>query len=258
MLFRELKFGKLTTFIGLGIALNLGWFGFPSLVQAEGTNFASRKNKINVNKKEVSRRRNRGGLPVHRVGGGSRGNCVADQGQLMALVPENSVGLTASTTPQLFFYVPETTQTHLIEFVVRNQQDELVYETLLKTTDRAGIIALELPAKLQQAALNTNENYHWYLSMICNQQKRSHDIVVEGWLRRIEMEPAISQKLQNANPLEKANLYQQQGIWHDALSVVAQAQKTSSYPGSAQAKWTELLDALGLKELANQPLIETN
>lgn len=255
MLFSKLNFSKITTVIGLAITLNFGLGSHFLIVKAEEVNSDVNKSKVNVNKKEANRRRNRRGLPVHRIGGGSRGNCIANQGQLIALVPEDSVGMTVSTNPQLFFYIPETTQTHQIEFVVRDQQDQLVYETLVATTERAGVITVELPANLQQKSLKTGENYHWYLSMICNQQKRSHDIVVEGWLRRIEIEPAIGQKLQDANPLQKASLYQQQGIWHDALSVVAQEQKNASSQSAAQAKWKELLHDLGLGELANQPLI---
>lgn len=259
MLLIKLNFSKITAVIGLAITLNFCLGSLSSKVQAEEVNSNPNKSRATVNKKgERSTNRSRGGLPVHRIGGGSRGNCIANQGQLVAVVPEKSVGMTASTTPQLFFSIPETTQTHLLEFVVRNQQDELVYDTILKTSDRAGIIAVELPPNLRQESLKANEDYHWYLSMICNQQKRSHDIVVEGLLRRVEIEPAISQKLQNASPIEQANLYQQQGIWHDALSVVAQEQKTSQYQGAAQAKWVELLHALGLGELANQPLIEAN
>ena len=257
MLFRKQNFSKISTVIGLTISLNFCLISLPTLVNAEEAKLTPNKSQLNVSAKERRKMRKRGGFPVHRVGGGSRGNCIANRGQLVALVPENSVGITASITPRLFFSIPETTETHLIEFVVRNQQDELVYETLLETKNSAGIIAIELPQNLQQESLKTNENYHWYLSMICNPQKRSQDIVVEGWLKRIEIEPAVSQKLQNAKPLEQANLYQQQGIWHDALSVVAQEQKTASQLNAAQAKWKELLSALGLEELANEPLIET-
>ena len=257
MLFRKQNFSKIATVIGLTISLNCCLASLPISVKAEEANFTSQENKANVNKRDRRTTKKRGGLPVHRIGGGSRGNCIPNQGQLVALVPENSVGITTSTTPQLFFYIPETTKTHLIEFVLRDRQDKLVYETLLETKDRAGVIAIELPENLPQESLKTNENYHWYLSMICNQQKRSHDIVVEGWLKRIEIEPTVSQQLQNADPIEQANLYQQQGIWHDALSVVAKEQKTTNNRGAARSKWTELLNALGLEELADRPLIET-
>ena len=256
MLFRKQNFSKIATVMGLTITLNFCSASLSTFVNAEEANFTPNNRKVNVNTKQRRRIKKRGGLPIHRVGGGSRGNCIANRDQLVALVPENSVGITASTTPQLFFSIPQTNKTHLIEFVVRNQQDELVYEALLETKDRAGIIAIELPENLQQESLKTNENYHWYLSMICNEQKRSHDIVVEGLLKRIEIEPTLSQKLQNADPIEQASLYQQQGIWHDALSIVAQEQKNTNHRGAARAKWTELLSALGLGELADRPLIE--
>ena len=256
MLFKQLNFPQVVTFIGLTISLNFCLASCFPLVNAEEANLSNDKSRVNLPQKERRTIKKRGGLPIHRIGGGSRGNCIAPGGQLVALVPEHSVGLTTSTSPQLFFSVPKTQKTHLLELVVRNQQDELIYETLLETKDQAGIIVLKLPEHLVQESLPTQENYHWYLSLICNQRNRAHDVVVSGWLRRIEIESNIHQQLQASNLLAQAHLYQQQGIWHDALSAVVQAQKMANHRREAQAKWTELLTALGLRELAPQPLIE--
>ena len=255
MLLRELNFSPTATVIGLTVTLNLGWASGAPLVKAEEAHFRSNQSRVEVKPKERRTIKKRGSLPIHRLGGGSRGNCMAHQEQLVALVPEHSVGLTTSTTPQLFFSVPEAKETHQLELVVRNQQDELVYETLLETKNSPGIIALKLPEKLVPESLPTEENYQWYLSLICNRQNRAHDLVVSGWLRRIEVEPNIGQQLQAAALLEQAHLYQQQGIWHDALATVIQAQKAAHQGDAALAKWTELLTALGLEELAHQPLI---
>ena len=254
-LLRELNFRKIATVIGLTLTLNCCLLSWSSLVNAEEAHLRSDQSWVNVKPKERRNSKKRGSLPVHRIGGGSRGNCMAHGGQLVALVPAHSVGLTTSTTPQLFFSVPETKETLQLELVVHNQQDELVYETLIATQERAGIIALKLPENWSQESLPTEENYHWYLSLICNRHNRSQDVVVSGWLKRIEIEPNIRQQLQAAAPLAQANLYQQQGIWHDALSAVLQAQKTAHQRDAARAKWTELLTALGLGELAHQPLI---
>ena len=253
---RQLNFSPIATVIGLTITLNFCLASCFPLVKAEEANLSNDKSRVNLSQEERRTIQKRGGLPIHRIGGGSRGNCLAPGGQLVALVPEHSVGLTTSTTPQLFFFIPETAQTLLLEFLVRNQQDELVYATRLETRDRPGIIALQLPEKFSSESLESNQNYHWYLSMICNQQNRAHDVVVSSWLRRIEIEPKLAQQLQNSAPLAQAHLYQQQGLWHDALSAVVQAQKTAPERGKALAKWTELLTALGLGELAHQPLIE--
>ena len=256
MLFRQLNFPQLLTVIGLTISLNFCLASCSPLVNAKEANLSSNQDRVNRHQQQRRTIQKRGGLPIHRIGGGSRGNCIVPGGQLVALVPEHSVGLTTCITPQLFFSVPETTETHLLELVVRNQQDELVYDTLIDTTERPGIIALQLPEHLSSESLKTNKNYHWYLSIVCNRQNRAHDVVVSGWLRRIEIESNIRQQLQASNLLAQASLYQQQGIWHDALSAVVQAQKMANYRREAQAKWTELLTALGLGELAPQPLIE--
>ena len=256
MLARKLKFSKITAVIGLAITVSIGSISFSSPVQAQEQNSHTHRRRSSVTQNNHGNPKGRSGLPIHRVGGGSRGNCIASQGHLVALVPENSVGKTASNNPQLFFYVPETTKPHLLEFVVRNQQDELVYESMLQKSTRPGIISIELPANLQKDQLKTNENYHWYLSMICNQQKRSHDIVVEGWIRRVELEPELTQKLQQANILEQASFYQDQGIWYDALSILAESKQSIESQINVKAKWTELLESIGLKEFAEQPIVE--
>ena len=256
MLFRQLHFSQLLTVIGLTISLNFCLASCSPLVNAKEANLSSNQDRVNRHQQQRRTIQKRGGLPIHRIGGGSRGNCFAPGGQLVALVPEHSVGLTTSVTPQLFFSIPATKVPLLLELVVRNQQDELVYDTLIDTTEPPGIIALQLPEKFSSESLESNKNYHWYLSLICNRQNRAHDLVVSGWLRRIEIESNIRQQLQANAPLEQANFYQQQGLWHDALSAVVQAQKTAPERGEALAKWTELLSALGLGELAHQPLIE--
>ena len=257
MLFKQLNWRQLSTLIGVTLTFNFCLASWSILVNAEEVNFSSYQNRVNLPqpKRRNTRKKEKEGFPIHRIGGGSRGNCLTPGGQLVALVPEHSVGLTTSTTPQLFFSIPKTKKTHLLELVVRNQQDELVYDTQIATIEGSGIIALQLPENLVPESLPTDENYHWYLSLICNEQNRAHDLVVSGWLRRIEIEPNISQQLQAPHPLAQANLYQQQGIWHDALSAVVEAQKTEHQRDAALAKWTELLTALGLGELAHQPLI---
>ena len=254
-LLKELNFNPIATVIGLTITLNFCWLSWSPLVNAEEAPLTNNKSRVERPQKKKRTLQKRSGFPVHRIGGGSRGNCLAPEGELVALVPKHSVGLTSSTSPQLFFSIPKTQKTHLLELVVRNQQDELIYDTVIATTERSGIIALQLPEHLASESLQSNKNYHWYLSLICNQQNRAHDLVVSGWLRRIELEPNLRQQLQNSAPLEQAHLYQQQGLWHDALSAVVQAQKTASDRREALAKWTELLTALGLGELAERTLI---
>ena len=201
------------------------------------------------------------GLPTHRRDGGSRGssdNCVASakNQNLIALIPEQTIVANASATPKLFFYVPEITNQKSLEFVLRNEKDELMYEAFLSTKGK-GIMSIEIPANLDFDLLGTEKNYHWYLSMICNEQQRSHDIVVEGWMRQEKIDPAVREQLQTANnSVEQAEVYRDRGFWYDALSVLAENVSVTKEP-VVQQKWSQMLESIGLKELASQPFVET-
>lgn len=199
------------------------------------------------------------GLPTHRRDGGSRGsrdNCVAnaDNQNLTALIPQKTVGINSSASPKLFFYVPEVSNRRTLEFVLRNERDELMYEAFL-TTSGKGIMAVEIPANLHPDLLETEQNYHWYLSMICNDRQRSRDIVVEGWMRQEQIDPMVEEQLNNASPIEQAKVYQDRGFWYDALSVLA-ANDLGQQPMVKQ-QWFEMLESVGLEELSSKPFVET-
>ena len=200
------------------------------------------------------------GLPTNRRDGGSRGNrdnCIADtqNRNLVALIPEQTVGINASVSPKLFFYVPKVNKHKTLEFVLRNEQDELMYEAFL-TTEGEGIMSVEVPVDIKSNLLETNQNYHWYLSMICNFQQRSRDIVVEGWIRQEAIDIATKQELSVAGSIEQAEVYHEQGFWYDALSTLATNYQSSADRPLIRAKWSELLKSVGLEDLAAKPFIE--
>ena len=243
MLITKFLLNKLSSVLGIVIVFNLGLNSYDAIANAETTN------SDNINN----------GMPTYRRDGGSRSNqenCVANNSHnLVAIIPENTVVLTASASPKLFFYIPETNQSKTLEFVLRNQADQLIYEAFLTTNGR-GIITVEVPAEVQANLLKEKQNYHWYLSMICNSQQRSQDIVVEGWMRPETINSATKKQLAAANTVEQADLYHQQGLWHDALSVLVENKNANSV--SVEAKWTELLESVGLSALANRPFIKSN
>lgn len=201
------------------------------------------------------------GLPTHRRDGGSRGSqdsCVASANNqnLMALIPERTVGVSASTSPKLFFYVPELKNQSILEFVLRNEADKLVYEAFL-STEGDGIMSVEIPSDLKANSLEADQNYHWYLSMICDGQQRSRDIVVEGWMRQEAIDVATQEKLTTASLIEKVEVYRSQGFWYDALSTLAENPDSVAKENIVSQKWSEMLASVGLADLASEPLLET-
>ena len=216
---------------------------------------------FSVSAEETTKRNNLDyGLPTHRRDGGSRSNndsCVSNSSSsLIALIPRKTVGINASASPKLFFYVPKVKQQKTLEFVLRNERDELVYETFF-TTEGEGIVSVKIPADVRANSIKQDTNYHWYLSMICNSEERSRDIVVEGWMRQSAIDTVTKQALNNADSIGKAQLYYQEGFWFDALSVLAENYKSQSEKPMVRAKWSELLKSVGLGELATAPFIKS-
>lgn len=241
---------KTNYFFSFFIVFNLIILNFANPVVAE--------KKTNNNQKDNSNY----GLPIYRRDGGSRGEqCVVNQENsnsqknhnLVALIPDRSIGINASASPELFFYVPEIHHPKTLEFVLRNEQDELIYETFL-TTKGKGVMSVAIPPKLKSNKLEPEQNYHWYLSMICNSRQRSRDIVVEGWMRQGEVDSAIEQELNTADSVAQAEIYHEQGFWYDALAVLANDNAKQSV---AQEKWSELLESVGLEDFADAQFIKT-
>jgi hypothetical protein len=194
------------------------------------------------------------GLPLRRVGGGTRGGCeLVSSDRMVALIPERTIGKTAKSNPKFYFYIPENTEGKQIEFVLRDKNDNLVYERTFTSNGKSGIFSVELPAD-KISLLAANDNYHWYLSMLCNPTNRSQDIVLEGFIQRVELDGTTQQKLQQATPLERVNLYQTANLWYDAIDTLAEL-KLNSPKTITNSEWQNLLDSVGLADIAQKPLI---
>ncbi|MEL6440951.1 MAG: DUF928 domain-containing protein [Cyanobacteria bacterium J06621_8] len=199
------------------------------------------------------------GLPIHRRNGGSRGlqnNCIANSKNqnLMALVPDDFVAKNDIDNPSLFFYVPKTNNQTILEFVLRNEQDELIYDAFFTTTGD-GIISIEVPDNINLPLLMNNQSYHWYLSLICDRQQRSQDLVVEGWLRQESVDLEAQSQISHGSLVQQAEVYNNQGFWYSALSVLAEDPDLMTEHAIVHQKWTEMLKSVGLESLATESFI---
>ncbi len=241
MLISRSKISQIVCLTGITLALDLLFFSNHWVIQAKPAKHQTSSYK---------------GLPSNRRDGGSRGDCIPNDENFIALVPEQSVSATASASPQIFFYAPPTEEPKIIEFVLRNNKDQLVHETFIQTTGQSGIMNVVVPEPTQKGSEKLQGNYHWYLSMICDPRERSRDIVLEGAIEYRQLNQSLQEKINLSTFVEKINLLQQQGIWYDALSLLAQSRQLESNLLSLKEEWLRLLDSIGLEELASEPLIE--
>jgi len=194
------------------------------------------------------------GLPGRRQPASPRGPCFPGKKPLTALLPATNLGLTVAAYPTFFFYVPETAAT-AVEFVLLDEENgNKLYETMFTITGKPGIFSLSLPASKTLPPLKIGKNYHWYFSVICDPEDRAGDVYVDGWVQRVEPSPALMRELDKASPGKQVALYQKYDLWHETLTTLAQQRRLSPNDSVLVAKWTNLLRAVGLEEIAQEQL----
>lgn len=208
------------------------------------------------------------GAPGSRGEGASRG-CTAGSLPLMALVPEQTLsatsgvapitqvwGLTSTAHPRFWFAIPyASAQVSAIEFVLQNDQDQTVYRTPIPVPAAPGIIAVSLPTTV--SGLEPNQPYHWFFKVraVCEPNQTATLDYVEGWIQRTSLDPELRDRLTQSTPHQQAVLYAEHGIWYDALTTLADLKLAQPDDRAIAQDWTDLLKAVGLENLADQPLI---
>lgn len=221
------------------------------------------------------------GAPGNRGEGASRGCTATPLGNtnrsasLMALVPEQTVpeqpsdttsdatsitqvwGLTSTAYPRLWFSVPYApNQISAIEFVLQNDQDQLVYRTPIAVPATSGVMSVQIPSTA--SGLEINQSYHWFFKVrvLCEPDQTPTLNYVEGWIQRTQLDQALSDRLTQATLQQQAELYAENGIWYDALTTLAQLKLAQPDNEAIAQEWTDLLTSVGLTDVATQPLID--
>lgn len=213
-------------------------------------------------------------VPGRRAGMGSRNNCPAVATSLTALAPfqeQQQVnkqtnkpnfgivgGLTTKKQPKFWFYVPYTKNlvNSTAEFSLLDSEGEDVYrkENIALPT-KPGVIGISLPPS---KSLEINQTYRWYFKLRCNAQKTSLPVYVEGDIQRINLDSRIIQELNTAaDNQQKSKIYAKEGIWFDALNMLAQLRQ-SSQNTSVEQDWQSLLESVELNNIANAPLVNSS
>ncbi|MBD2121875.1 DUF928 domain-containing protein [Trichocoleus sp. FACHB-262] len=204
--------------------------------------------------------------PGRRASGGRRPNSenpacpqLLDKG-LTALVSERKerisgnkevqsvLGLSASEPLTLWFYVPYTEPLQAKLTLVNDQGN---HSYLINLPKQAGIVGLALPPQVTQS-LKVDQQYRWGLSIICHPMSPSLNPNVSGWLQRVEL-PALSS---SESVSEKLLYYANRGIWHDALTLLANQRMAKPNDAIINQYWGDLLDAEQLGNLSGEAIVQ--
>ena len=168
-------------------------------------------------------------------------------------MPNNNFGLTKEAHQNLFFYLPKTSKKTMVEFVLQDEKSNSLSETTFTTSDSTGVVNVSLPNSESLPSLAIGKKYHWYLSIICEEDNRANDIFVDGWIQRIELAPEFAKKLEHFPPTERAVLYASNGLWYDALTTLAELLYTYPNDSRVAASWKQLLKSVSLDTIAQEP-----
>ncbi|MBE9229782.1 DUF928 domain-containing protein [Phormidium sp. LEGE 05292] len=195
--------------------------------------------------------------PDDTAGGASRGGgcpqeVISVGGCVVPLMPGNKDGLTVTSRPTFFIYVPKDSAKEVF-FSLVDANNKNVYQTKIQLTGKSGILQFTLPENAP--LLEIGKNYQWAFIMIGKEGLRPDSPGVKGSIRRIETDSALQIQLQNITPIQRAALYGKNGIWYETLASLAEARKLQPTDANLVNKWEQLLKSVGLEAIASQPLL---
>lgn len=194
-----------------------------------------------------------GSIPDNRQGGASRGDqCIEGIDSLKALVPVAG-GTTTAEYPTIYWYMPETSAS-AAEFTLKDANQQVVYSTkyiLAKSNkgvveDTPSIMSLTLPAFTNLSPLQIDQEYHWSLALICNPLDLSGQPVVEGKIKRVETNPMLALRVNQAMPQERVALYANARIWYETLSSLVELQRERPDSPEVTEAINKLISSVGL------------
>ncbi|NJR43587.1 MAG: DUF928 domain-containing protein, partial [Akkermansiaceae bacterium] len=148
---------------------------------------------------------------------------------------------------------PYTNQNeNLTEFVLQDAKGTEIYRTRIDLSAKPGIVAVRLPQTAPK--LESGKQYQWFFQYYCTREKTTRPIFVNGWIQRIDRSPALQKQITTAtNPRDVAQIYNQNNIWFDALTTLADARRAKPADEALLADWKQLLEEVNLANIATEP-----
>lgn len=250
------RFCRFSLAVGVKLAVLAVGFALiysPQILQAQGIPQTWTTNKYQPP---------RGIGSANRVEGGATRspgeNCPVAGKPLTALMPSDRFGTTVAAYPSFFVYLPASPNPGIslpVEFVLEDSEGNLVYQSQFRTNGKSGIITLNLPQDISLSPLVVGQDYRWMFSILCPpENERSNDLVVEGWVRRVALNPSLETQLAQASPTKKVELYAEAELWQDTLAQLVELRR--NYPSDSEiaTQWVQLLNAAGLSNLVGESL----
>jgi len=195
------------------------------------------------------------GKPNRTEPAGRRDECILGEKSLTALIPvtPEKLGLTIASRPTFFFYIPQT-KAENADFSLQDENGNIVYKTTLKLPKTSGVIGLPIPNVATSPELQVDKSYQWTFSLVCDAENRADDKYVQGFIQRVSR-PDLVAKVERTALKQRPSVYANAGIWHEMLTTLAELRRANPNDAALRAEWKSFLDSVGLKDVAQEPLV---
>ena len=200
------------------------------------------------------------------LGGGSRCPCeTGDSKPFAALLPASGMGETVAEYPTVFWYMPkissEDRPAPTVKFVLRDEKSQEVYSTTyVLVRSREGFVGspgiMSLTA-VTPTPLEIGREYRWQLTLRCDStdlEDRSRDETWESGLKRVQPDPNLVIRVQQATPEERVALYADARLWYETVGTLLELRREYPNDKNLADAWKTLLNSVGLKTISEEPL----
>ncbi len=164
-------------------------------------------------------------------------------------------GQTTSEHPTLWVYIPySSVLIARIDFILRsgdNPANQIVYQTSIQPSKRAGIINFSLPKTSTPLAID--KLYQWDIKLTMKSQPTEQ---ITGWIQRANINSNLSDLIKRSNPSQQADLYAENGFWYDALSTLAILRRDFPTDPAIKENWQTMLKSVNLEGLADRSFVK--
>jgi hypothetical protein len=181
-----------------------------------------------------------------RLEGAARGS---DAG---ASVPEAlgpaHVGASAHESPTLYWFLPQATSYSVELTVMLPGAVTPLLETTFQGPLEAGVYRLNLAE--HGARLEPELDYRWFVALVLDPERRSHDVVTGAGIRYTPLGSEQSARLSAAAPERAAHLYAESGLWYDAFDQLSRWLAAEPDAAPLHSHRAALLQQVGLDDAA--------
>ncbi len=204
-------------------------------------------------------------------------NCASISERIKALVPvtieesdfspsstERILEATLEETPSFWFYVPSG-DSLTAQFTLVNERNIREYRSNFPLPDDGGIVGVTIPSSLpdeDEDLLKIGQDYRWQFSIICDPDRPSLNLTVQGWVRRLDTSEISSDSRERINVNSDYSALRpyivnlvEEGIWYDALTLVGANYYENPADEEIASDWQTLLESVDLESYAEIPIV---